>query len=316
MIKATVWAAVICTLFNVTSSTFSASAAGRAEKQFPAIGNFVQLDGGSVHYIQAGQPMGTAPVIILLHGAGGNLRDWTFALIPKLQDRYTVFAFDRPGHGYTDVFDRKGATLTHQAQVLQAAASKLGIKKATLLGYSFGGAVSLQWVLDQPQMFDGLTLVSAVSNPWTGPVATMYHLAGKPVINYPFNWIVAGLVPPNFVRKAYGSVFSPQMPPNGFIDHVGVPLTVRPKSFRANARQVLRLLPAVKTMSQRYGELSLPIEMIHGDADETLPVSVHADVMKAKVPAINYTRLKGMGHGTYILSTDLLVAALDRLHAR
>ncbi len=85
--------------------------ASQAEASYPPIGQSVDVTGGQVHYIQKG----SGPHLILLHGAGGNLREFTFDLMGKLTDRYTVTAFDRPGLGYTDPVPGVGHMPHHAA---------------------------------------------------------------------------------------------------------------------------------------------------------------------------------------------------------
>ena len=70
----------------------------RALAEFPPEGRFLSVDGTRIHYVERG----AGPVVILLHGAGGSSRDFTFDLMDRLADTYRVITFDRPGLGYSD----------------------------------------------------------------------------------------------------------------------------------------------------------------------------------------------------------------------
>ena len=129
------------------ATTYSASTrATQAEQDFPPTGEFVTTSVGRVHYVQ----QGSGPHIVLLHGAGGNLREFTFDLMGRLTDRYTVTAFDRPGLGYTDrlpgidpgAFSTTAEGPREQAQMLREAANMLGIADPVVIGHSFGGIVA------------------------------------------------------------------------------------------------------------------------------------------------------------------------------
>ncbi|MGL6211497.1 MAG: alpha/beta fold hydrolase, partial [Paracoccaceae bacterium] len=61
----------------------------KAEAAHPAVGQFVTVDGLRVHYATKG----AGPDLILLHGASGNLRDWTFGLMDRLASDFRVTAF-------------------------------------------------------------------------------------------------------------------------------------------------------------------------------------------------------------------------------
>jgi len=69
-----------------------------SERMYPPIGQFVEVRGRRVHYVQAGE----GPDLVLIHGASGNLRDWTFDFVDRIAHRYRVTVCDRPGLGYTD----------------------------------------------------------------------------------------------------------------------------------------------------------------------------------------------------------------------
>nr|MDJ0820753.1 alpha/beta hydrolase [Paracoccaceae bacterium] len=108
-----------------------------AEERWPAIGAFTEVQGVSVHYVQKG----TGPDLVLLHGAGGNLRDFTFELVDRLARDYRVTAFDRPGLGYTErlpqatgAFNTQAETPQQQAALLSAAARQIGIRNPIVLG--------------------------------------------------------------------------------------------------------------------------------------------------------------------------------------
>lgn len=280
----------------------------RAEEKYPPLGEFVSVGKTRVHYVKKG----AGPVMILLHGAGGNLRDYTFGLMDKLAETHTVIAFDRPGHGYTDTLHDDGETPTEQADLLRAAAQKLGVGKATLMGYSYGGIVALSWALDAPDMVEGLVLVSAVIHEWPGGVSSLYRLGGGVVLGSVYRPLAA-LATEGQLRKAFSSVFTPQFPPLGYLEHVGMDLSVRPASMQANGRQIMRLKPQVVELQKRYDDLNLPIELIHGTADKSVYADVHARPFSARYEHAHFTQIEGMGHGTLQLAQDEILAAVARL---
>jgi pimeloyl-ACP methyl ester carboxylesterase len=279
-----------------------------AEEKYPPQGEFVSIGKTRVHFVRKG----SGPVIILLHGAGGSVRDFTFSLMDTLAKTHTVIAFDRPGHGYTDTLHDGGETPTEQADLLRAAARKIGVTKATLLGYSFGGIVSLSWALDAPDMVTGMVLLSAVIHEWPGGVSSLYRLGGGVVLGAVYRPLAA-LATDGQLRRAFGSVFEPQRPPEGYLDYVGMELAVRPKTMRANGRQVSGLKPRVVELQERYGALTMPIELIHGTADTSVYAEIHSAPFAARHENANYTEIEGMGHGTPQLAQDEILAAVQRL---
>ncbi len=281
-----------------------------AEDTHPPLGKIIDIDGFRVHYTD----IGTGPTLILLHGAGGNLRDFTFALADKLAQTNRVIAFDRPGHGYTDLLHHKGESPMEQADLLHKAAQVIGIEQALVCGYSFGGAVALAWALEQPAFVTGLLLIAPASHPWPGGVGLLFHSAAHR-LTAPFVIpAIAAFAPKNIVDKTLSSVFRPRKPPKGYLDYVGAGLSLRAHSLIANARQVARLKPHVRAMAERYGSLQMPVEILHGLEDRSVYAAIHSEALARDIPHARYTPLPRIGHSPHHHAHDAILAALARLN--
>ena len=295
--------------------------ADRAETAYPPLGNFVSVDGLRVHYVQAGQ----GPDLVLLHGAGGNLREFTFALMDQLTDRYTVTVFDRPGLGYSDPIPQPnatdGASPQDQARVLRGAAEQLGITAPIVAGHSFGGIVSYAWAVaglntQSPVNAAAIVSIAGVTLPWPGkldPYYTVNASAFGGAITVP---LISALVPRGVVNGRIEATFAPQAAPIGYADYIGAGLTLRPDSFRENVRQVNSMRPHVVSLAQHYTGLTLPIEIVHGTADTTVPIHIHAEEFIKIVPSANLVRLDGVGHMPHQTNPDVVIAAIDRAATR
>jgi pimeloyl-ACP methyl ester carboxylesterase len=133
------------------------------EARYPAIGQFVDLDGQRIHYDRRG----TGPAVVLIHGASGNLRDFTFSISDALAEAgFTAIAVDRPGFGYSDRAEGETFTPSSQAAVLRRAMAEIGVEKPIVVGHSFGGAVAAAWTVDAPEAIAGSVIVSGVTYPW------------------------------------------------------------------------------------------------------------------------------------------------------
>jgi pimeloyl-ACP methyl ester carboxylesterase len=309
------WLSILLILIGVSIGILLLLAArndARAAKRWPPVGQFVDVNGTQVHLKVSGQ----GPPIVLIHGASGNLNDLTFALAPALEDRFTVIAVDRPGLGYSPAFNPKGETLAEQADVIAAAIRKLGYDKVYLLGQSYGGSVSLQLTLDQPDLVAGLVLVSAPSNVWSTDLGTLYSLTSSPITGPAMRLMIASVTPDSVVQSSLEGVFEPQAVPNGYGEFIGTGLTLRRSQQRANALQVAALKEQVRKMVPRYGEISVPVEAIHGTTDTIVPYAIHTQKLANQIKDINVTVLDGVGHMPHQTNTADVVAAIDRLAAK
>ncbi len=285
--------------------------AAEAEETHPPIGELLDIEGTQVHFSR----QGTGPTLILIHGAGGNLRDFTFELAGKMAKTNEVIAFDRPGHGYTDLLHRGGESPAEQARLLHKAALKLGVGHAIVCGYSFGGAVALAWALAHPEFVKGLLLISAASHPWPGGVGLLFGSAAH-MFTAPFVVpAIAAFAPESIVETTLASVFRPRKPPKGYIDYIGAGLSLRAHSVLANARQVARLKPHVLQMAKHYHTLEMPAEILHGTEDRSVYAALHSEALHHDLQNSRYTPLHRVGHSPHHHSHDEILAALVRLNA-
>lgn len=277
----------------------------------PPTGQFVTVEGGARVHLQV---MGDGPDLVLIHGASGNLRDFTHRLAGELATRYRVIALDRPGMGHSDPLPPGEHSVEAQARRLRAAVAELGVTRPIVLGQSYGGAVALAWALqEQPA---ALVLVAGVSMPWPGRLDPWYRatasIPGRAVL-VP---LVSAFVPDRVVRRAVEGVFAPQSAPEGYADHLGTDLTLRRATLATNAAQINSLRPQVVAMAERYQGLTLPVELIHGDADLVVPLAVHSGPLAEILPEARLTVLPGAGHMPHHTHRREVIAAIDRAASR
>ena len=289
-----------------------------AERRWPPLGRFVDVDGRRVHAVVTGR----GPDLVLIHGASGNVRDFTFDFVDRVKDRYRVIVFDRPGLGYTDrssdryggAFNDTAESPAEQAAMLARAAAKLGVKNPIVLGHSYGGAVAMAWGLDQPAA--ALVVVAGATMPWPGKLGASYTVLGSGLGGAVVPPFVTAFASEERVNEAVEGIFEPNPVPAGYAEYVGPGLTLRRASLRANARQVNTLRPHVVEMSKRYPDLDLPVELVHGDADTTVPLDVHSRPLEVLLPNAQLTVLPGVGHMPHHVQPEAVIAAIDRAARR
>src|SRR3954453_8942770 len=115
----------------------------------------VEVHGRPMNFVEAG----SGPVLLLIHGMAGTCANWE-AVIEPLAIDHTVIAPDFPGHGASA--PGGGAySLGALAGSLRDLMLTLGHERATLVGYSLGGGVAMQFTYQFPEMVERLALVSS-----------------------------------------------------------------------------------------------------------------------------------------------------------
>lgn len=277
----------------------------------PPEGAFVSLEGGRVHAVVQGQ----GPDLVLIHGANGNARDFTFDLAARMAQDFRVIALDRPGFGHSDAFGGPESPLD-QAKILRAAVDRLGVARPIVLGHSYGGAVAMAWALQAPDDVAGLTLLAPAVYPWPGELGLWYQLSSSWLGQNVVLPLVANLAPRRAVDSSLEGVFAPNPVPEGYMDHLGYDLTLRASQLALNAKQVDSLKGYVEAMSGGYPALTMPIELIHGDSDKTVGLSFHSQRMADTLDNANLTILPGVGHMPHHARPEDVADAIRRTHAR
>lgn len=284
----------------------------QAIADYPPLGSFMTVGDVRLHYVQEG----SGPDVVLIHGASGNVRDFTFDLVGRLSDRYRVTVFDRPGLGYSDALGQGQASIFDQSGVLQAASDQLGLTRPVLVGHSYGGAVALAWATRHPGHAGALVVLSGASNPWPGPLSTYYRVLSHPAGQRVAVPLLTAWVPEHVVTDTIAQIFAPQSTPEGYADYVGAGLTLQRRALRENALQRASILGEVIAMVPDYGALDLPVEILHGDADTTVWPQVHAIPLSEQVTGANLVVMPGIGHSPHHADPDTVVASIDRAVAR
>lgn len=288
------------------------------EARYPPHGLFVDVDGRQVHAVVSG----TGPDLVLIHGAGGSARDYTFDLAARLAGEFRVIAFDRPGFGWSERIDddlngpwtTASESPVEQARHLASAARQLGVERPLVVGHSYGGAVAMGWALEEPAA--GIVILSGATMPWPGDVDWTYRILGSLPGGAALPPFVSAFVPRSYVEGALESVFAPQPVPDRYLADAGVMMATRIDTLRANARQVNALRPHVVEMSQRYGEVEIPVEILHGTADTTVYASVHAEPLARVLPDAGLTILQGVGHMPHHVEQDAVMDVIYRAAKR
>lgn len=111
-----------------------------------------------MHYIEKGR----GKTLILLHGNGEN-SDYFVNQISFFANDYRVISIDTRGHGKTPRGSRP-FTIAQFADDLYDFMNEMNIEKSSILGFSDGGNIAIDFVLKYPQKVESLILNGANLN--------------------------------------------------------------------------------------------------------------------------------------------------------
>lgn len=143
---------------------------------------WVEVGGLRVHLLVAGEA--NAPPVLMLHGGGYDSASLSYGKsVGPLSRDNRVFAPDWPGYGRSDK-PKIGYGTGYYVDFLGRLMDALGLERASLVGISMGGAISVGFALRSPRRVERLVLVDSHGLggevPWR---AASYALVRLPLLN-------------------------------------------------------------------------------------------------------------------------------------
>lgn len=249
-------------------AAYSAWATRAAEKAVPPDGRFMDVPGARLHFVERGSG---APAV-MIHGLGGQLRNFSYALSHPLRDRRVILV-DRPGSGYSR---SRPMGVADQAKAIATLIARLGLQRPLVVGHSLGGAVALALALNHPSRVGALALIAPLTQVQPDVPAAFEGLARLPAAaRLPFAWTLGTPMARLTARRTLEQVFAPEPVPEDFPVRGGALLASRPANIDAASFELGHVNEEMAALVPRYGELNLPVGILYGRGDRVLDPELH-----------------------------------------
>ncbi|HEX2764521.1 MAG TPA: alpha/beta hydrolase [Allosphingosinicella sp.] len=296
-------------------AAFSGATARKIEKAVPRDGELIEVNGDTLHYVDRG---GSGPAIVMIHGLGGQMRNFAGAMVDDLARDYRVVLVDRPGSGYSVRAPGRSARLRVQAETIAEFIRKLKLDRPLLVGHSLGGALSLSVALNHPDVVGGLALIAALTQveaetdipPVFKPLIIRSRTMRRAVA-----WTMATPMGMLKTEEALKQIFAPEPVPEDFGTAGGGLLAIRPSNFYASSSDVVDLEGELEGMVDRYASLSVPVSILYGRGDNLLAYAKHGEKTAAEISGGEVDIVEG-GHMLPFTQPELSAAFVRRAAAR
>jgi pimeloyl-ACP methyl ester carboxylesterase len=268
---------------------------------------FIDAEGVRVHVAQRG----AGEDVLLIHGASSDMGVFEPTVVPLLQSRFRVTAYDRPGMGFTAARPPHAETLGVQAKVAAGVIDRLGLNRPIVIGHSYGGSVALRLALDHPGKVGGLVLIAAVAYDWPGGVSWHLHWSSNPVIGTLFNQLLTRPFIDTAMRSGTLNAFAPSALPADYLVRAGVMRAARPSAMRANSHDVTALKREIIAQQARYSAIKIPVAILAGDGDTVVSSMIHSVKLAQILPNARIDVLQGVGHLPHEASPERFAKLVD-----
>lgn len=271
---------------------------------------YVRTRLGRLFYEERGaQRRSGQPAIVLLHGLLFDGGMWNGQLEP-LAALGRVVVLDGPGHGKSEPAPR--FMLEDHADALFDALGELGIRRAVVVGLSWGGMVGLRLALQHPAKVAGLAVLdsTAEAESLASRLRSRAFIAMHRRVGIPYSLYVREMAP-----KMFGSRTLAQR-----ADLVEATYR-RAMGFERSgvARAALAVLVHRKDILGELGRVRAPTLVMCGDEDRFTPVARSESIART-APNAKLVVLEGVGHMSALeapaeVNTHLMPFVEDALDA-
>jgi pimeloyl-ACP methyl ester carboxylesterase len=286
---------------------FNVRAARLAELANPPVGKFIDVNGCRLHYAEKGE----GDVLVLLHGSGSMLQDFTASnLFGLAAQRFRVIAFDRPGYGHSTRPRTKVWTADAQADLIHAALAALNVRQTIVFAHSWAPLVAIALALKHPEAVRGLVLASGYYYPRWDREIVRHWPAAIPLLGPVLQWTLAPLLG----RLAWRSEVARSFDPGPVADAFAAfpkEMALRPSQIGTAAMETKLLLPAATALTGEYSKLNMPVTIMTGDSDLVCDARAHSSQLHRDVPHSKLIRLPGEGHMIHYTATSAVMEAIE-----
>ncbi|HEY3687738.1 MAG TPA: alpha/beta hydrolase [Streptosporangiaceae bacterium] len=237
--------------------------------------------------VRWGRIGGGSPVV-LLHGTPFSSYVWR-DVAAGLAARHTVYYWDMPGYGRSEMRDGQDVSLGAQGGLFAGLLAHWGLDRPRVVAHDFGGAVALRAHLLHGAVYDRLALVDVVAlAPWGSPFFRLVRDNAEVFTRLPGNLHEA------LVREYITTTGGPGLRP-ATLNALAAPWLGergQPAFYRQIAQADQRYTDEIQ---DRYGDLDLPVLVCWGGDDAWIPAE-RGEKLAATIPGARLHRVPCAGH--------------------
>jgi pimeloyl-ACP methyl ester carboxylesterase len=236
---------------------------------------------------------GAGPPLVMVHTVRTQAEHFRH-LIALVQERYTVYALDLPGMGYSQIVP--GASYEEPAMraAVKRLITQLDLRDVTLLGESMGAMLALTTAADLPERVRRVLAINAYD--YAGGIARsglLARLIVTAVLAPGVARLFARLEPKPIMRAVLsGGVVDTTALRADYVDEL-LEVGRRP-GYPSVARAVYANLPSLVAARSRYPEVTAPVHLIYGEEDWSRPSDRQAN--RHLLPTAEFTEVPRAGH--------------------
>lgn len=251
---------------------------------------------------------GSGDPMLFLHGLGGSTFSWRYMIAP-FSGEHQVILIDFRGEGKSPKPHDKHYSILDQGELIYQFIIEHDLKNLTLVGNSYGGAVSLLLAVrlcaENPSRLSKLVLIDSGGYPDHLPL--FLKLLRTPILG----WLAVHLLPAKtqirmVLKKSY---YDPAKITEQQVDAYAAPLD-SPGGRHALLEIGKRAIPKdIQSYIDKYPTISVPTLILWGEDDQVLPTLI-GQRLNAAIPGSLLEQIKFAGHIPQEEQPDAVIASI------
>jgi pimeloyl-ACP methyl ester carboxylesterase len=246
--------------------------------------------------------LGAGPIVLMLHGAGGNFRSFAPQVERLARAGYKAVAWDMPGYGHSvpvEPYGLKGLARSAIAliEALLPADAPAPKRSVHLVGHGLGGMVAQELIMRRPDLVRRLVLVGSTSGPdsgWAEDAVSQTLLLDA----------AADADRPQWAQTVVAAQTGPQALAEGVMLANHCMAQVSPVTYR-HALQAQAAFDRDAALSH----IHVPTLLIRGEHDPLAPMAA-LERMAQRIHGGRWVQMPGVGHWPQLESPEAFEALL------
>lgn len=244
----------------------------------PALEHSISLSKTELHYLESGNPDGTA--LVFIHGTPGSFGFFSgYITDPRLSSTRNI-TIDRPGWGASTVAGEFDPTLTFQSAALGEWLCQVKQEspqnKLVIVAHSYGATLTPKLAMDHPDCISAALLLAGGADPALTAPRWYNNLSHYP----PVSWLVS--------MSSWG--------------------------LKKSNNEMMTVKTELEKIENDWHRLTLPVTVIQGE-DDGLVHPDNADFIESKLSHIpaKIIRIENAGHVLRESHRDLIMSEISQL---
>jgi pimeloyl-ACP methyl ester carboxylesterase len=267
-------------------------------------------------------------VVLLIHGNMISSKHWDL-VFENMDETYKLYALDLRGQGISS-YNKPITSLKDFSEDVKLFVDALGLQKFSLVGWSMGGGVSMQFAADYPDYVEKLVLLASLSTRgyplykvneygqpvWTERLKTKEEIAQDTARSIPISNAYKNK-DKEFLRQLFNLTMYTHNQPSperydAYLDDVLTQRNLLDVYYAINRFNISRKHNGLVEGTGEVDRIAAPTLIIWGEHDLIVTKTMQEEIVEDFGDAAKFTILPNTGHSPLVDNLEGLLKELDR----